>query len=1068
MNDALRVPDLAERERALDPTRSYIVQAPAGSGKTELLIQRFLALLGRVERPEEITAITFTIKAAAEMRLRVFEALRAARREARPDALHEARTWDLARAALARNDALGWKLEESADRVRVQTIDALCASLTRQMPVLSQFGAQPDVIEDASALFAETARDVAAMLEGPDASVAADVAHLLEHLDNDAGKAQELIATMLAQRDHWLRMLLKRSDRASLEGALEEVRQSTVAAALAQWPDGIDSPPEGDVESWIAKAKEWLTKDGKKWLERAAVPPDIRASDAVRSAMHEVKKLPDARYTDDQWEALQAIVRLAPLAAAQLRVVFAKHGKADFVEFSQGALRALGTDDEPTDLMLVLDYRIHHILVDEFQDTSQSQFQLLEKLTSGWEPGDGRTLFVVGDPMQSIYRFREAEVALFLRAWRDGIGTVSLEPLTLSANFRSQAGIVDWVNASFSRIMPLAQDIHGGAVSYSPSRAVHAAESEAVKIHAFFDGDAAGEGRRVAEVAAAALADSGRDPGKSATVAILVRNRNHLVEILPRLRDANIKFRAVEIESLGHRPAVQDLLALTRALSHLADRVAWLAVLRAPWCGLTLADLHVLGSDKAITLWEALNDGACVGALCAGGAKRAERAREVLARSLATRRRASLRDSVEGAWLALGGPACVESDTDLEDAEIYLDHLESVEEAGALADLAAFEESVAKLFALPDLDAPDCLQVMTIHKAKGLEFDTVIVPRLAAGTGKDERKLFLWMETPDSSLLLAPINPVGSESEAIYNLIRGLDKRKAEHEMGRLLYVAATRARRRLHLMGDVKRDGHGGVNEPGSGSLLRKLWGVVAHEFATPGERRAAPYDGAPPVAPDMQGLLRRLAVDRLDYQVPAVARWNAPPDASVNEEIEFSWVGDTARRVGSVVHRWMQRIAEDEMKGWNRARIEKERAAIASELAARGVVESDLAAACDRVIAALASSIEDKRGRWLLGPQTNARNEYRISAIVDGVRRDMVIDRMFEDLAGAWIVDYKTSSHEGAELERFLAGEEERYRPQLERYAAALAKLGSKRGLYFPLLKGWREWTSNEEVTP
>src|SRR5881394_566380 len=147
MNDALSVPDVAERARALDPRASFIVEAPAGSGKTELLIQRVLALLATVERPEEIAAITFTIKAAAEMRRRVFEALHAARHAPRPgDKEHEARTWDLAAEALRRNDRLGWKLEENAGRLRVQTIDALCASLTRQMPMLSRFGGQPESV----------------------------------------------------------------------------------------------------------------------------------------------------------------------------------------------------------------------------------------------------------------------------------------------------------------------------------------------------------------------------------------------------------------------------------------------------------------------------------------------------------------------------------------------------------------------------------------------------------------------------------------------------------------------------------------------------------------------------------------------------------------------------------------------------------------------------------------------------------------------------------------------------------------------------------------------------------
>src|SRR5438477_5242038 len=186
MNDVKTVPDAPQRERALDPAASFIVQAPAGSGKTEILIQRFLALLARVDRPEEIAAITFTIKAAAEMRGRIFDALGRARREACPDTPHEERTWQLARAALERNDALGWKLEESAERLRVQTIDALCASLTRQMPVLSGFGAQPEVVEDASALYREAARNLLGALEDADDDAAGDVAQLLRHVDNNA------------------------------------------------------------------------------------------------------------------------------------------------------------------------------------------------------------------------------------------------------------------------------------------------------------------------------------------------------------------------------------------------------------------------------------------------------------------------------------------------------------------------------------------------------------------------------------------------------------------------------------------------------------------------------------------------------------------------------------------------------------------------------------------------------------------------------------------------------------------------------------------------------------------
>ena len=1051
MSDARPVPDLVERERALDTRVSFIVQAPAGSGKTELLIQRFLALLAGVGRPEEISAITFTIKAAGEMRARILEALRKARGEPRPAEAHEARTWDLARAALERNDALGWKLEESTERLRVQTIDALCASLTRQMPLLSRFGAQPEVIEDASVFYAQAARNVLGWLEEEGNPAAADVERLLSHLDNDATAAANLLATMLAQRDHWIRTLHGASDRRKLEQALAAVRRSLVANARAVWPAKFPCPESDDVAHWTALANSLLTGEGK-WRSNPTAKA-LGENDLLRGVLRALQKAPPAEYSDEQWEALEAIVRLALPAVAELQLVFAANGKADFVEFAQGASRALAGESGPTDLMLALDYRIRHILVDEFQDTSFAQFELLERLTSGWEECDGRTLFLVGDPMQSIYRFREAEVGLFLRARHEGIGTVRLETLTLSANFRSQQGIVDWVNAGFERIMPAVEDIHSGAVKYSRSEAVHGAEAEAVTVHPFFNGDLAGEGLRVAAIAGAAA--------REGSVAVLVRNRRHLLEVMPRLREAGIAFRAIEIEPLGHRPVVQDLLALTRALSHLGDRIAWHAVLRAPWCALALADLHAIGSgEDAASVWEALHDPARVAAMSADGRRRLERTREVLERALAGRRRSSLRVAVEGTWLALGGPACVEGPTDLEDAEIFLDHLEASESAGALPDLAAFEQSLGELFALPDLEAPDVLQVMTIHKAKGLEFDTVIVPGLGGGTGRDDRKLFMWMATPQSSLLLAPINPAGEDDDAIYEFIRGLDKSKAEHENARLLYVAATRARRRLHLLGDVKLDDHGQVKEPARGSLLAKLWPVLAHEFPAPAAA-PAPHE-RPAVPPLFQGMLRRLDIDAFGYEPPPPAAWVPPPDKPLRDEIEFSWVGDTARRVGSVVHRWLQRIADDETWGWSRQRIERERPAIANELAARGVAEAQIEPARERVIAALTGALADPKGVWLLGPQRNARNEYRLSTVAGGVRRQFVIDRIFEDDKGVrWIVDYKTSSHEGADVERFLADEQERYREQLERYAAGAVRGEARLGLYFPLLKGgWREW--------
>jgi ATP-dependent exoDNAse (exonuclease V) beta subunit len=130
-----------------------------------------------------------------------------------------------------------------------------------------------------------------------------------------------------------------------------------------------------------------------------------------------------------------------------------------------------------------------------------------------------------------------------------------------------------------------------------------------------------------------------------------------------------------------------------------------------------------------------------------------------------------------------------------------------------------------------------------------------------------------------------------------------------------------------------------------------------------------------------------------------------------------------------------------------------------VRSELAVRGVRAGELDGAVERALAALAAALGDPRGRWVLGPHPHAATEHRVTTFADGAIRRLVIDRLFETAAGErWIVDYKTSAHEGADREGFLDRERDRYAAQLERYARALG--GAHRlGLYFPLLGGWRE---------
>src|SRR5437763_12493460 len=308
---------------------------------------------------------------------------------------------------------------EIAHRLRIQTIDAFCAALTRQMPVVSGFGAQPGIVEDAREHYEEAA--LRAVNELTSAACT-----LLLHLDNNVDTATRLLATMLAKRDQWLRKTGAAPTRSELEAALRAERARLLAHARALHP-----------KASIEFANAALTQK-HEWRKQANPVPLAEQTEPLRAALEMLLRQPEERYTDEQWQTLGAILELLPRAAAHLKLVFAERGETDFTEVAQGAVRALGTAEHPTDLLLAPDNQIRHLLVDEFQDTSYSQWELLERLTAGWTmDGDlrnsGRTLFLVGDPMQSIYRFREANVALFLRAWESALGPVIPAPPVVPA-----------------------------------------------------------------------------------------------------------------------------------------------------------------------------------------------------------------------------------------------------------------------------------------------------------------------------------------------------------------------------------------------------------------------------------------------------------------------------------------------------------------------------------------------------------------------------------------------------------------------------------------------------------
>ena len=1102
---ALLQADAEARIRALAEA-SFIVEAPAGAGKTELLTQRCLKLLARAEQPEEVVAITFTNKAAAEMRDRILSRLAAARDHAEPPpAPHLAVSWRLARATLTRDAELGWGLLDHPGRLRVTTIDALCANLARQMPYLSRFGATPAVVTNADEHYQEAARRTLALIEGDDAA-AQTVLAALAWLDNDAPALERLLTDMLARRDQWLHHAhriegedariaaeagLRRLIEADLKRALHYLTPGAqtllrpaarfaasrweVVAALADWQDDLAGTVD-ELPIWRALVS--LLTDSKPGFRaqlnaRQGFPAgdgqgkalagtllgvldELRGQGGALDSILALTRLPNPDLGGD-WPQIECYARLLRLAAAQLWLVFQQAGEVDFAEIAFQARQALGDDEAPTDLALALDYRIRHLLVDEFQDTSPAQVDLLARLTRGWQAGDGRTLFLVGDPMQSIYRFRKAEVGLFLKVQAEGIGDVRLEPLALFRNNRSHPEVVDWINTHFPQVFAPESDLFAGAVAYRPFVAGKAPETSAgVSFHAIVDtGDAESARRREAQQVLAII-DATRAARPAAKIAVLVRGREHLAPLVAEIRRQRAQFRylAVEIESLAGRQPIQDLISLTRALLHRGDRVHWLAVLRAPWCGLTLADLLALaGGNTAASIWQCMQpDQPGVEAMSENGQRRLAHLRDIVAEALAEQGRMPVRRWVESVWRMLDGPACLNAPGELDDCLAYFALLEQLENAGRL-ELETLEAEVTRLYASPDPGADDRLQFMTLHKSKGLEFDTVIVPGLDRQPGGGSNPLLVWGELADDhgdTLLAAPRRRGGEGEATPYAYLCQWEASRRAHEDERLLYVAATRAERCLHWLAVAGVGIDGSVAKPAKSSLLRLLWpGMAETAFASAPLEQGEHADSA-----DTSGFipdLVRLAKPELPqvYREPAGM---AIPDQALRERIA-SADESTSRvallsldaSVGTLVHRHLEMAAKNGSGVWRGDQyLPRWRRWLRQQGHAAGEAEKGAA----RVSAILERCLHSATGRWMLADRPAAAAELALTSCEGAALAQHVIDRTFIEDGVRWIVDYKTS-HVTGNSDADYAARAEIYRPQLERYAALFAGEGLPRKL-------------------
>jgi ATP-dependent helicase/nuclease subunit A len=1141
--------DIRARHEALNASRSFIVQAPAGSGKTELLIQRMLTLLARVEHPSEILAITFTKKAAGEMRERLFAALEMARAGTEPATSPARERWQLAREVLRRDAEKSWQLAQRPALLSIDTFDAFSLRVTKLAPLSMDGGTAglANLADDASMQHREAARR--ALLEADDAQSLHAAKTLLSALDNRVDDVIALIADLLGKRAQWMDRLIDDSDDAI--AAMREIIENSVESALesvaAHWPASItarlnalashaaenavdetrkkqllnlaafsaDSHRLESLPLWVEAARFLLTGEGtwRKSFNKndgfpAASDKGISAeekqgrsdakqaitsllvdfsicenSESLRKSLLRTRTLPDSEAIAAHEPILRAALRILKLAAAELAVIERAAASTDFSGVSLAARHALVSFRD--EVFGRFDAKIAHILVDEFQDTNPSQAALIESLVEDWRSDDGRTLFLVGDPMQSIYGFRDADIGIFLDAWRQGIAYVELNRITLHANYRSLDGIVRWVNETMSDVFsaPLQEEstprvtfANAIATRERASGALSAAADPTIQNFLDAEEEAAEVVARISRI---------RTASPEASVAVIVRAKLHATAILQALQTANIAFEAREMARWTHRPLIRDLMSLTYVLAQPSDRLSWYAWLRSPMVGLSLATFAKLADWQAThraDMPAPLFDVQWLSQIETDEQKRIGVAIHALRVAAVSADLAPLAERVHAAFRFCGGDFIANTSHERAEVEDYLAFLDEQAAKGFLPPRHEFERALQDRFqsfasAHNAISSSAPVELLTIHKAKGLEWDYVILPQWNRRSPAEKRHLVVWDFVRKPSISLDDNTRSSNSSNSVTQLLVAAKetRRKIENsvfqfvqdrrvaarkeEAKRLLYVAVTRAREGLFISGSGDEN-----KTPHADSLAALMsWPVASATVAdanaetqsVPSKRRVMSRSllrFEPPFEPSMPQVSddttnRRNANNSSDATDTSCSRRN---------EIALGVVG----------HRLIEGLARAMAQ---QTSFKPNASAIAQSLKQEGMNDDALHAATDALLRAVELMEKSAHFAFIHDPShTEAADELAIAvatsgaanAATNGTTQMLRVDRTFVTHEGErWIVDYKFSKPSGttdSEIAHWLDAQKREHAEQLNAYATVFSanelQRAVKCALYFP----------------
>jgi ATP-dependent exoDNAse (exonuclease V) beta subunit len=1097
------LPDEKTRNAALDIHRSFHLEAPAGSGKTWLLTGRFLRLLAEIDHPHEILALTFTNKAAGEMRQRIRDFLNKAATGETPQYPHEQTL--LEAAARASQNQPAHRLA-APDGLRIMTFHGFCLHLVQRAPLEASVPPGSRVMPDEEQHQLRTqvaATTINQLLRRPnDDPLRQAVEDRLLRLNNNWLGLRDELVDLLEKRDlldDLLTLTGSHPDQHHLEAALKsrlevlfELRLAKCNAAFettvlgSSWPKFIDHllqqggeagnflpknlPPAAasHLNTWQQIATTLITVEGKprkrlgpaagfyKGFSKSKWAGAIQGlSPESLHHLQNIKRLPFLGDAVADLDSLYDLVLVVGEALRRYQSICRQRRLLDYVELEQAALR-LFDQEAPTDLQLFLDRRINHLLVDEFQDTSRSQWLLIQNLCSGWQSGTSRTLFVVGDPKQSIYAFRKAEVSLFLEAAKGlplpGQDRFPLECLQLSANFRSHSRLVQWNNQLFGRTIMSQVDDEADDVPHVSAEALVEPVPDQLTLTLFSSENAAGDSRDAeARWLGEAVRRELEQLPDGQKIGILLFARTHLARYVEGLQKAGVAVQVQEGAPLLQHLEVLHLRQIAHALVRPQDDLAWAAQLRAPWSRLTLEQFIQVARRPELT-WLDKIKGAKIEFPVIG------KLWEAITKARMRLSREALAELVENFWVELDGPAAVASSGSsaaVANCLAYLDILAQAEQGVPEDTLVKAEMLLQNAYAPPDPGAaPSPVELMTVHRAKGLEFDVVFLPFLdwnPLSGGRGSQPPYLLERLPGSRaehlIAMAP-DRRREKSAGLYRLLRDIGNKKKLAEAKRIFYVAVTRARRSLYLSGAV-----GMTDGELSPRKDTPLWWLYTHHGLklSEDEELIAENDNFSDLYFNPAVISESLDMQAEPDELPAPLPFSPEPlpyislapsqladkQQAPRQELEDPY----AKERGIVTHRALEHLGH--------GRPLPKLSAVVAALTSEGVPETEANTIAEDILYEVEHCMQEDFFVWLLTEDhPQAYSEWTIEdRPAENQVRTGTLDRVVFDGSLWWVVDYKTSRPQSGEsVDGFVEREVHCYRPQLLAYRDMVANAFSQ----------------------